>query len=733
MADGLPSIQNDAIVTPSPVGDDGGFRMIASAFSSIAQSAEMVGGAIRRNETADGSKEAMEAFNKAAAATPAGDRVALPERKGGLLDRLGVRGASYENTVGLLTLQRAERDAKLRLAELAAKNVGSPGAFEAAATSWARGYLSGAPSEQAVEMEMLLNDAIAESTTRLVVDRESRDRDEARQATDAQIQGLQDDMADLVDSDGLSAFASPEFEKKQAAMIDLLKFKMNDPTFVYSPEQFDHDLGAFTDVLKMRAAGASVSDEIKESLDFGGVEEARSRLEEMLSSEEFSSFDRATIKKLRLAGEAPIEDRERKIKAAVAERKREIAEYQTENYHLLQEGILLGEKGLSDIEDAFSDGGKLTRGQKVSLMQQAMSRDKANDDLAEAQILMESGSLLNPGDSDHKKAVDLVFKKQGGDKLLLENPDKGLDLALAFTMEKGIIPQTAVTTLRAHISNGTTEQQGKALDSVARLLEETPAAARIAFTDEEIKESVYYRDLVTYNAPPEFAMTSIMKAREAKFDGSADKRRKAAQKLSIETVTRQDTMRALGLNKKADEVRVMGGEAATEAAESAYRNLFVEYYSETGDAARAKKQAAAVVGKHFGHTKVNGRDRVMMYPPENFYHVPGVDQKWMGQQLQRDVRFEAGEEVALKDIQLISDPQTAAEAQGGFAPTYRVVRQRADGALEAMDKRFAFNPGAEEIGVMLDNFYELEKAREKRESEERLIPDRDRAREMRRK
>lgn len=716
MADGLPTNSSRSIVTPSSVGDDGGNRAVASAYTGLARAAQSIGDALRRNEERSGSKEAQDAFNKVASSTPAGERVAVPERRGGLLDALGVRGASYENTIGLLTLQRAEKDGRLRLAELSAENPLEPEAFQNAAQEWMGGYLEGAPREHVSSMERILGDMVQEAHSRIVINRETKDRQEVRQGTDATIQSLQDEMDDMLDEGGLSTFKDPLFLEKQGRLFDLLDIKAESPDFVYSDEQRSLDQARIIDGMQVRAAGVTVSEEIKDALDFQGVGAAKARLKEMVGSEEFQSLNAGVRRKLELAGEKVIEAREREIKQAVAERNREVAEYQTSNYQDLLIGMLKDGKGLSDVEEAWGDG-KISKGQYVSLLQQTSRRDKETDKLVEAQDLLSSGVALDPSNTDHRDAVDRVFKNIGGEDQLKEDAVAGADTALAFTMTYGVIPKSAVAITRGLIANGTTEQQGQALDNVARFLEEAPAAARAAFKDGEIAEAVYYSDLLKVGAPPEFAISSIMKAREAKFDGAAKARRDAGVKLAKDEIGREDTMRALGLKKGASDDRVFGGTDAVDAAERTYRNLFTEYYSTHGDENRAKAQASAVLSKHYGKTSVTGRERVMPYPPEAFYSVPGSDQKWMGPQLQRDVKRATGEEVDLKNIQLISDGQTASEAQSGFSPTYKVVVMRPDGVLEAVDGRFAFDPGAEEIGVMLDKAYEVEKAEQNRSRE----------------
>lgn len=714
MREGLPSIQLDAVSSPSGGVSDGGLQAVSQAYGDLARAARGIASAVRQDETEDGARDALEAFNKAAAETPAGERVSVPERKGGLLDRLGVRAEAYENAVQLLSVQRAEQDARRQLSLIATENFGSPAAFQRSAREWVSGYLEKAPADVAPQIEKALQDRLDEFYSNAVIDRQKLDLQEARQSTDAELQALEDDLIRMADTDGIAAFRSPQYIEKQTKILDLLDAKAANPAFVYSEKQRDLDLDRVTRGVALRAASATIADEIKDTLDFGGVGAAKAKLSELLQTDVFTSLDRSDQKKLRLAGEQAIGQREREIKAAIAEQKREYAAYQSEQYGGLLASVIKGDAGLADVERAREEG-KISLGQYASLLDRTIKTDKGAEDLRSAYDLLSGGAPINPGDSNHRKAVDLVFKDRGGDKLLREDPAAGVEAALAVAQEHGVLPDSAVSTLRAHIANGSAEQQQAALDNVTRLLESEPAAARAVFKDNEIAEAAYYSDLVAYGAPPEFALTSIMKAREARFDPAAKERRSQGAKIAAKEISRGDTLAAIGAKRDAPDVRIFGEGAAIDGAQAQFRRLFVEHYATHGDAERAKKQAAAVVGRHFGETRATGQRRIMMYPPEQYYAVKGADPKWMQKQLERDVSQVVGAEVRARDLQLIADSQTAAEAQAGFAPTYSVVRRREDGAWEALTgRRYAFDATEAQRAVDYENFVRIKDAEDER-------------------
>lgn len=714
MAD-LPTIRLNAVTTPPSGVSDGGGRAIASAFSDIARAAANISRTAARREAEAGAEDARKAFDKAASETPAGQIVAVPERDGGLLDILGVRDESYANMLGLLTLQRGEKDAKAEFAALRAETVGRPEEFGRRAGAWVDSYIANAPPESAENLERLLRSAADENLRDVMVERRTLDVREARQGTDAQIVGLEQDLANILDRDGIAGFRTPEFQQKRADLEALLDIKTDDPGFVYSPEERDFDLRQMGTRLQVRAAAATVSDEIKDALDFRGLSAARSRLGELLSSEDFASIPEAERDKLRIAGERVIEEREREIKAAEAEARARQNEFQTSQYQALAISMYDGAAGRADIDLAFEED-RINPSQYLQLLDRYKSRAKERDELIAAQQRFSSGAPLNPASADDRKAVDQVFRAASGEQLLKEDPEAGLDLTLAFAVTKGMIPEAGVSTLRGMIANGSSEQQTFALDSVARLLEEAPAATRREFTDQEIGEAVYYRDLLAAGAPADFVMSSILKAREEKFNPVAQERRKSVAKYARENLTVEKTKKALAGNRP-----LSGGDAAAEVATRAYRDLFTEFYATSGDAKTAEKQAAEVLKKTYGPSRVLGKTQVMAYPPENYYSVPGFDDSWMQDQLAAEVReklgdeapslpktvekvqfvgglaIETGEAARARDpildrIQIVSDIQTAAEAQAGEAPSYKIVRTRPDGVLEAMEGRFRFDP-----------------------------------------
>lgn len=690
----LPEIRRSSVTSPGSGVSDGGAFAISSAFGQIAHAAARMAQTMASNEQQSGMEDARKAFDQAAMETPAGEAVVAPEREGGLLDRLGVRDESYANMISLLTIQRGEEDARTQLAQLRQEAIGNPTEFQRKADAWIKGYIQNVPGDLREDTFSIMSRLARENLNEAMIERRTLDIKEARQATNTSIQRLEDEIGKILERKGITGWNTPEVQERLAEYNDLLDIKANDPGFVYSEEERDYDLTQFQERLQIRAVGATITDEIRDALDYRGVEGAKKTLETLMTSEEFDGLPRDAKEKLQLYGERVIQEREREIKAEIAEARARRGEFQSANYMRDAVSVLDGKMTRAEIDQNYARG-EYDAGHYLSLVQSLGKKSKKQDDLIAAQELFQSGVPVNPADTDHKKAAALVFEAAGGADLMKENPAAGLDLALSMGATKGIVPEQAVTVLRGLSANGSAEQQGYALDSIARLLEEAPAATRAAFKEAEIKEAVAYREMASLpGAPEDFAISSIIKAREEKFSSVAAERRKVGEKTARDSIALRDTMNAIDVGGLLEPRTLSGGEPALEQANATHRRLYAEFFSEHGNADLAGKQAAEVLKKSYGVTRALGRREAMMYPPEAFYSVPGVSNDWMKKQIVADVSAAVGEEVSAKSLRVISDAQTAAEAQAGMAPTYVVVRERDNGILEAVQGRFMFDPSS---------------------------------------
>ncbi len=75
------------------------------------------------------------------------------------------------------------------------------------------------------------------------------------------------------------------------------------------------------------------------------------------------------------------------------------------------------------------------------------------------------------------------------------------------------------------------------------------------------------------------------------------------------------------------------------------------------------KSAAQIFQRTYGVTRVTGEPRVIKYPPEKYYSVPGVPNEWMGEQALNEIRKLLGyNETRKEDLFIVPDTITARQA-----------------------------------------------------------------------
>lgn len=125
--------------------------------------------------------------------------------------------------------------------------------------------------------------------------------------------------------------------------------------------------------------------------------------------------------------------------------------------------------------------------------------------------------------------------------------------------------------------------------------------------------------------------------------------------------------------------------------ESTYRTAFEGHYRLTGDEALSKKQAEIMLTTRYGESAINGNRQVMIFPPEQYYAVPGYSEKqnseWIRQQALEDASQLYGEAVPPFDelnILIIPNANTARLAAQG-QPAYDIFYRTANGVLQQLN------------------------------------------------
>lgn len=391
-------------------------------------------------------------------------------------------------------------------------------------------------------------------------------------------------------------------------------------------------------------------------------------------------------------------------RAEQAEIKAAKVQLQARNFASLQVGIDDGRLTRADADAAY-ESGRIGPSQWSQAVRAANDKKQKTDSASSFMTMLSNGLPIDPTDSDTKKGADAAFNNAGGKALFQEDFNQGLAATAQFA-QRGIIPETAESVLRGMKASGTPDQQMTAINAIGQLYTEYPNAVDAAFTATEVAEAISYRDKLDAGIAPDQAYQALLIEREAANEegGFTDIRLGQARAIAKDfelkdALKRRDAdgvTSLFGSGPKVGSDAKTGNEfAGDELTEmmvlNDFKQSFQTYFIQHGDEKLAKRQAAAVMGRTVGISKVNG-GRAMMHPPEKYYSIGG-DDDWMRKSAVKAVsedRLESGGDTRFKDVELIADIQTAREVRFGQAPSYFVAVEERDGTVTYLPWRLDF-------------------------------------------
>lgn len=332
----------------------------------------------------------------------------------------------------------------------------------------------------------------------------------------------------------------------------------------------------------------------------------------------------------------------------------------------LEIAVSRGQAGEPAIEAAF-EAGVIGASKRTQLVKEVDRQRAGAVELAgQLQLVggaLEGSSVLDPRNTDHKKAVDAYY---GAIQPQIEElpPDLQNEAKAVTSARLGIVPEAVQGELRGSLRAGSEEQIVQAADLYDRLREKNLQTLN-DFTQEDIELAVTVQTLIRAGVDPGQAVTDTQ-----------DKIKRSPQEQEIrEDLYRRQTSGATG-EPAADFLEDELGEFFAFDAEIPHAMVgefdFVarESFLRTGNIDAARETAVEVMRRTWGETNI-GRKRWQKYAPEVVYDN-GVDPEWIEEQL----AAEAGQE----DLRLESDLLTGREAQ----PSYLVMIEDDNGVLRPM-------------------------------------------------
>jgi len=418
------------------------------------------------------------------------------------------------------------------------------------------------------------------------------------------------------------------------------------------------------------------------------------------------------------AANAETERRARQAQADAARAEAAAARAQRDTFQRMRVEFAQGDLTRTDIDAALAEG-EIDIDSWANLAVAAQSAQEAADAAAAERDLLLGGPVLDPSNAAHRDAVDGAWRDflADGDAQaeFTANPGAFTADLVAMTQNYGVVPPSGVTALRALAASGDDNQQAGALDAIAAISNVREVAASTAFTANLVADAALYQSVASNGLAPAQALARVRTAREARGNTP-----QAVLMSQADAVLADMDVPAM-LEQHFDAIPIpfvgrpdLGSESNRAAATLQFRQLYRTHFAEHGDAVAAGEQAMAVMGRSWGSSRVTGDDVFMAYPPERFYSVPGQDNQWMRDQLGAAVGEIADGEV--RDVRLISDAQTAREAQGGLPPSYMVSYADDEGRLFGAPGRWQFDPSAAQGAAARENREALEAATAAREA-----------------
>lgn len=319
--------------------------------------------------------------------------------------------------------------------------------------------------------------------------------------------------------------------------------------------------------------------------------------------------------------------------------------------------------------------------------------------VAQVQSYINEDLIIDPKDKKQNAAIDAHFQSQFMPSLEGASEAEKASAITDYISKFGVVPNSLKGNMRATLRNGIPEQQIFTADLIARISEKTPMALD-DFPEKDISYGLMLAGSLRNGLSPAEAFNRVNLEFDPLKEDIVKKRREEIKKEKNNYATKaQEAIRREGFLWGTRSTPLPEFKDLSDAAVTDYKNIYETEYIRTGDKEVAKESANQIFQRTYGATEVTGKARVIKYPPEKFYQVPGIPNDWMQEQLLEEVKtIGQYKDIKHSDIALVPDSITAREAVPGGQPSYLVFVKGKDGAYEPVRhkdggiNRFKFDP-----------------------------------------
>jgi hypothetical protein len=297
-----------------------------------------------------------------------------------------------------------------------------------------------------------------------------------------------------------------------------------------------------------------------------------------------------------------------------------------------------------------------------------------------------NGGSFNPYDADERKSVDTLYQHLGGNAPALQ----------AVVDRTNILPKSAAIAMRGDFVSNDPKRVAQSLSVASNLLAKNQnifvgVDGQKDFENNAVAFRHYVDDLgmtaddaakkIVYQQSSEYQ--SGVKARLKGEDVDA----KLKKELSVDDISNSFDQSWLPFT----DPKVGYTPESRLAMYGQYSEQVKERYQEHGDWGRAKKEAAATLGKSWGVTRVNGAPTVVPYAPERAPVMAGIENPAdvLAAGAVAAIKDTAGYEPSRKSLQFIPVPGvTPAAYKAGQPVPYILKWEDANGNVQVSQKHF---------------------------------------------
>lgn len=639
-------------------------------YEDVSRAAEQVGQVFRERSN----EQAKIAGEKAVTRDADGNIQVSKYDDGGFLGRLFLpeNAEIYHNAAQLRYLSETSTDITNAVTRAHIEHPEDKEGFDAAVSGIKQSFLGNIPGELgdpariAPHIDDAINRLAGQHGNDILETKARSDLAKTVNAVGAQLEDKKNDLGVLARSGALD---TPEAQRLIKETNDLIRSKVNNPAFDYSPERADLDVRELQSTLKGEALIGHVEQTFKEK----GFDAAKAEIDN-LSKDTSLELTPETRDKLEHEGNAIITHLD-------TEQKQAAAEQQDRRFADLNEQAELQKLTLKQIHAEY-DAGRINPAQRRALTDKVIVKTADDSKLREAMDRLVKNFPMDPSNETDRKAGDKVFEAmvaKGGDPLAI---------ATRMAQVSGLVPSVVMSRLRGSSLSQNPAVVSDGLNAGRALIEAAPDALdKMPGGNKLADDSELYRHLTRdLGQSEQEAAQRIIKLRDPaerqRSKTIVDDSAGDIRKLTINDALGATGARGTGFFGAIS--NLFGGAAAPgldKGQESLilgdYKALLKERLAETGDMDSAKALAGKDMQRVYGVTSAFGKPALMKYPPEARYPKVNGSYDYVRDQAAEDARAVFKDpNIKPEDVHLSWDSVTAQDFSAGRLPRYTISVNR---------------------------------------------------------